>query len=134
MKKIWVLILCALSLWSCTSDNASLTDNDIQEGKWVVSLYIDRGVDITSYFSGYLFEFKEASVVNATKDNVVIKGTWARTTDEGKNKLTLQFSNPDSFADLNEDWIVVKEDATAIELMHESKEGHIAQLILQAKN
>ena len=56
-------------------ENAAI--NIITNGVWYVKVYTENGTDITSSFSGYVFQFKQDGTVLGIKDSVSVTGTWA---------------------------------------------------------
>ena len=49
----------------------------ITNGVWVVTRYVDNGTDITSTFSGYVFQFQSNGTVIGTKAMISTPGTWS---------------------------------------------------------
>jgi hypothetical protein len=48
----------------------------ITNGVWYVQNYTQDSVDITTSFSGYVFQFKQDGTVIGTKDSISTAGTW----------------------------------------------------------
>ena len=115
MRIIGILLVGLLFLNSCSNDN-TLGNIDLSGSKWVVSKCVKDGQDISSEFADYVFDFIDGGVVTATKGGLVIKGSWSKIQDSGKTKFIINFANPDSFREISEDWIVVKENAEVLEL------------------
>ena len=71
----------SMSFFSCKKliqqqeQNAAI--NIITNGVWYVQLYKENSNDITSSFSGYVFQFKQDGTVTGTKDSISTTGTWA---------------------------------------------------------
>ncbi|MBS1975688.1 MAG: hypothetical protein JST13_15175, partial [Bacteroidetes bacterium] len=90
--------LLAVSTFSCKKlvqqqeRNAAM--NIITNGVWYVTLYSENGTDITSSFSGYVFQFKQDGTVVGTKDSVSITGTWAANIND--HTITSNFPNASS--------------------------------------
>lgn len=75
-------------------------------GVWLVDLYSENNIDITSYFAGYEFQFVENGVVMATKNSVMTHGTW--TGDFNTQMITSDFPGAtDPLAKLNGSWKIV---------------------------
>lgn len=115
MRIIGILFVGLLFLNSCSNDN-TLGNIDLTGSKWVVSKCVKDGQDIGSDFADYVFDFIDGGLVTATKGGLVIKGNWSKIQDSGKTKFIINFANPDSFREISEDWIVVKENAEVLEL------------------
>ena len=70
-----------ISIFSCKKlvqqqeQNAAI--QIITNGLWYVQTYTNNGTDISSIFSGYVFQFKQDGTVIGTKDSSSITGTWA---------------------------------------------------------
>jgi len=81
MKLAISIFITSLFLFSCkktvenAAENAIL--NAMTDGQWVVTSFITNGVDITSDFTGYKFQYKRDYTVDAIKNGTVEKtGTW----------------------------------------------------------
>lgn len=123
-----VLILMA-SLYACSSDQIERlqTDiqNDVERGTWRITKFIDSGVDELSDFAGYSFTFNEDGSVTATLDNNTHTGTWSVTrdisddSDDDLNDLdfNLSFTAPEFFQELTDDWDIISQSNTRIELL-----------------
>jgi hypothetical protein len=49
----------------------------ITNGSWIVTRYIENGTDISSSFSGYVFQFSTNGTVAGTNGSTVVNGTWS---------------------------------------------------------
>ncbi len=122
MKTIKTVILGITflsALGSCNKDsNIDPTNsaNVLKEGTWKVTLYKDDNQDETSYFQGYSFDFQDGGVVSATSSSQTVNGTWNTRKDSGKTKLDLNFDDIFNFDELDDDWEIVSQTATKIEL------------------
>lgn len=58
-------------------------------GVWIVEQYIENGLNITSDFLNYEFQFYENGKVNATLGTNVVNGTWEA--DVNKYTITSNF-------------------------------------------
>lgn len=136
LQFISVLLLTCSALFTMTScsnssdDAASLTptviQNTVQEGDWRITSYIDSGKDETSHFSGYFFSFSNNGAISATNSSVTYAGTWS-ITDSNSNDdspgdvdFNILFNLGNNFDDLSEDWQVISQTSTKIELKHVS--------------
>jgi hypothetical protein len=80
--KTFLLIICfGISISSCKKLVQKQEENEaieiITNGVWTVQQYTENGTDITSSFSGYVFQFKQDGTVVGTKDSVSTTGTWS---------------------------------------------------------
>lgn len=82
MKKIFLTLssVCLL-FFSCQKTIESVVDDILVQamtsGKWKISNFIKNGVDFTSDFTGYQFQFNNNKTVDAFKNSVLEKtGTW----------------------------------------------------------
>ena len=85
MRNLVLLVLVVLFMGSCqkvveqTQLNALM--KLITNGQWKVTTYKQDGVDVTSQFEPYSFQFKESGTVDAIKNGQVDKtGTWVGNT------------------------------------------------------
>jgi hypothetical protein len=80
--KIYILFtLFAISSISCKKliqqQEKSAAINIITNGQWYVQIYTNNGTDITSSFSGFLFQFKQDGTVVGINGTTSVTGTWA---------------------------------------------------------
>lgn len=87
------------------------------DGTWVVSSYLNEGVDETATFTNYAFDFATDGSVEANDGNPV-SGTWSFL--ESSNKLILNFGAAMPLEELNDDWEVEASTATQVDLRSES--------------
>ncbi len=122
-----LLLTFSFAMFSCTKDDSS-TDNtpaqldeNFTSGTWKVTLFEEDGVNQTGYFNGYNFNFNTNKTVVATNSSNTVNGSWNSFVDSGSTKFDLNFnalSGP--FEEISEDWRVISNSATKIELRHES--------------
>lgn len=135
LKLIPVLLIsmsALFSLASCTNDNPAdlsptVVQNNVQAGAWKVTSFIDSGTDETNHFSGFTFTFDSNGTITATNNNLTYSGTWSITdnnsNDDSPNSdldFNIFFNLSNDFEDLSEDWHIVSQSATRIELIHVS--------------
>ncbi|RPA69411.1 hypothetical protein EF405_06340 [Cyclobacteriaceae bacterium YHN15] len=130
-----IALLLTSILWSCDENSNSSPDNStpiLKEGIWIISNFNEDGQDQTNYFSGYSFDFQEAGVVKATSGTSIVSGTWGIRKDSGKTKLDLNFGNVPKFEELNEDWEIMTQNSTKIDLKDVSGgDGDISYLTFE---
>jgi len=79
--------------------------NLITNGKWIVTRYIEDTTNITSSFSGYVFQFYSNWTVTGTNGGTVVNGTWSG--DFTTKTITSNFPTAgDPVAKLNAVWTI----------------------------
>lgn len=131
MKKItlyFVLTTFFILNTSCSSDNSSGTSsssiaNHIKQGSWHVTSYVSNDIDETSHFSGYNFTFESGNILAATNGTNNYTGTWSIASNNSSDDspeidydFNILFSSPANFADLTDDWEIVSQTSTRLEL------------------
>jgi len=114
-----IVLLLTSTMFSCSDDDNISPDNSssvIKEGTWKITNFNEKGQDHTNYFSGYSFDFQNGGVVKATSGASEISGTWGIRKDSGKTKLDLDFGNIPKFEELNEDWEIISQSSTKMDL------------------
>ena len=133
-----IIVLCCVSLLSfaCSSDDDNATPNNsaeiaqiqdqIMDGTWRVTNFIDSGQDETSDFSGYNFTFSSNDNLSATNGSTTETGNWSVTNSSSSSSsnsddidFNINFNVPDTndFDDLNDDWDIVSHTDTKIVLI-----------------
>jgi len=132
-KSILFLVLAGLLTFSsCSSndDNNPPIDqidiqvkNNVQQGTWRITKFIDSGVDETNHFTGYNFTFGSNGTLTAANGSNTFNGTWSITdsnsNDDDQNDLEflINFNLTNDFEDLNDDWDFVSQSSTKIVLI-----------------
>lgn len=112
----------------------------VQNGTWRITRFIDSGVDETNDFSGYNFTFNSSGVLNASNGTNNYNGTWSITdsnsNDDSPNDLdfNINFNLANDFEDLNDDWDIVSQSSTKIELIDVSGGDGDTDLLTFEKN
>ncbi len=98
-------------------------------GSWTITYYFDDK-DETDHFNGYTFTFNTDGTLVASNGTTDINGTWSisdsdddgddDSPDDSDVDFNIAFSAPADFADLTDDWDIVKYSAVKIELIDES--------------
>ena len=142
-------ITATLFISACSNDevdnvmDAVQTVSDVQtnvvSGDWMISSYVDSGVDETSDYAGYTFTFNNDGVVSASSTAEMLTGAWSVQMDDSSDSdvdFTLFFGVPDThdFDDLSDDWDIVSYTATMISLRDVSGgSGEIDTLVFTQK-
>ncbi|HET8803206.1 MAG TPA: hypothetical protein VFM72_01410 [Aequorivita sp.] len=128
MKKILILIT-AIVFAACSSDDDSGDANTnefeqiettLPQGQWEVSKLIDGQSDHTADFESFVFTFKVDGTVTAQNDLFTENGTWAYDNSSSSEELILQFGSTTPFDKINDDWDIVSQSNTKIELSDDS--------------
>lgn len=115
---------------SCSTDNDMVIANtqdqiitSVQSGTWQITKFIDSGTDETNHFTGYQFTFHSSGNLNAQNGVNNYDGTWSisdsNSNDDGIDDLNfnIHFNLTNDFEDLNDDWDIVMQSSTKIELI-----------------
>lgn len=137
MKKIKVWTLCAFTVLfavSCSSDDNNGTVSNaivnqlistVNNGTWRVTNFVENGNDETNHFTGYIFSFGDNSVLIASNGTNTHQGTWSVTNSNSNDDsssssdvdFNIEFTTPDDFADLTDDWDLQERTSTTIKLI-----------------
>jgi len=97
--------------------------NNVQQGTWRITKFIDSGEDETNNFTGYNFTFGGNGTLTASNGSNTFNGTWSITdsnsNDDSQDDLEfiINFNLTNDFEDLNNDWDFVSQSSTKIELI-----------------
>lgn len=125
------LFLLALigSIYACSSDSLEQTrsniENNIVQDTWRITKFIDSGSDELYHFSGYNFTFADDGTVAASDGNNSYMGSWSvldssNSDDDSSDDdldFNLSFNTTNVFQELNDDWDIISQNNTRIELM-----------------
>lgn len=131
-----ISLILVLLFASCTQDDTVTPVNDpvllqqqVQAGGWRITSFIDSGKDETAHFSGYVFTFGSNGILGATNGSTNHSGSWSvnhgnsQDDSPGDVDFNIFFNLTNAFEDLNEDWHILSQSETRIELIHVSG-GH----------
>lgn len=140
MKKRFVQlsgVLLVLLAGACSNSNGNddnspagnlpdvLTDGT---GQWKVSYYWDKDKDETSDFAGYVFNFRDNGVLEATKNGTTATGTWQH--DSSSNKLIINLGGVKPLSNATDDWLLIERTDNLIKLRDDNTE-HLEELYFQ---
>ena len=126
--------LSLLLIMSCSNDddddshsnNNAQNDieNNVQSGTWLITNFIDSGTNESTDFTGYNFTFESSGVLNANNGSNDFNGTWSVTDsdsdddspDDNDLDFNINFNLTNNFEDLNDDWDIISQSDTKIEL------------------
>jgi hypothetical protein len=110
MKKTGIaLLISCLLFFSCKKFIEQQQQNALvkimTDGVWVVTGYLENDTNITSSFSGYVFQFKSDGTVTGTKEDSTVNGTWSG--DINARTITSNFPSAGPPVNkLNSIWII----------------------------
>lgn len=126
-----LLVALTVCYTSCTNDNSEdltpmVVENNVKSGQWRITSFIDSDNDETNHFNGFTFTFADNGNLAATNGATTYTGNW-NITDSNSNDdnpddidFNITFSAPDDFEDLSEDWDIISQSSSRIELRHVS--------------
>lgn len=117
--KLMMLALLFMAFTACeTNDSNSTPDTGaiVQAGQWKITLYNNSGTDETSDFAGYEFGFLETGTLKAVKSATTVEGTWSAGADDSQKKLIIDFGINVPLDELNDDWHIISETTTKVQL------------------
>lgn len=127
---ILACFIAAIAFMSCNNDDnnprsevKNQIKSNVQQGTWRITKFIDSNEDETNHFTGYVFTFQNSGVLNANNGTNNYEGTWSITEgdidDDSPDDLdfNIYFNLTNDFEDLNDDWDIISQSATKIELM-----------------
>ncbi len=126
MKKI-VIVLFAITfaLGSCTASSRSSNNNTttpaqviqtVQSGAWKISYFFDSGKNETNNYNNYLFTFQSNGTLTASNGSNTVNGTWSSGNDDSQTKLDISLGNTNPWDDISDDWHVIAQSSTQIQL------------------
>ncbi|WP_294818912.1 hypothetical protein [uncultured Flavobacterium sp.] len=135
--RILAAALVAGTLASCSDDDTkTTTDPTVSEvfdtmsvGQWKVINFVDEGNDETTNFQGFIFRFnKNTGAATAVNGTTTHTGTWSVTSEDdndgtGDVDFNINFTAPDDFTGLSDDWDVIQVSERMIKLKDAGGEG-----------
>ena len=125
------LLVSGICLLSCTKEDGPQSDqvqaqieSSLESGAWRISLFEDSGDDETGHFSGYNFTFGSDGILTADNGMIQYKGSWSisdsNSDDDSMDDLhfNISFDVSNDFEELNEDWSIISQAGSKIELIH----------------
>lgn len=130
MKKqfIYTLLLatCMMLSISCDKDDDIIENEEtakvtqlLSVGNWAITQYKNDGVDRTTVFSDYVFQFDTGNVLRATQGTTAFTGSWSVTADDDRRTdldLNIFFSTGTDLRTINDDWEIINYSDTRIEV------------------
>jgi hypothetical protein len=126
MKKIVIgLFAITFALGSCTTSSRSSNNNTttpaqviqtVQSGAWKISYFFDSGKNETNNYNNYLFTFQSNGTLTASNGSNTVNGTWSSGNDDSQTKLDISLGNTNPWDDISDDWHVIAQSSTQIQL------------------
>jgi hypothetical protein len=119
LSKILVIAgLFMMAFASCKKDDNSSSPSSsmVTQGQWKVTLFSENGVVETSKFSNYVFTFSSNGTVSAVRSGSTVNGSWSDGNDDSQKKLILNFASPADFTEISDDWHILQETSSKIQL------------------
>ena len=142
--KIFAPLLVLFIISSCNKDKKAVKqiDKNIIEGTWRITSFNDSGDDETYHFTNYNFTFSDNGSVSASNGSTTVSGTWSTSNSNSNDDSSsdvhfiLNFPVDDShpFEDLNDDWDVVSQSKTKLDLKDVSGGNGGTDLLVFQKN
>jgi len=122
-----------------SSSSSSQVVNDTQtavvSGTWRVTLFSEDGSNQTSNFSNYNFTFNSNGTLTAANGSTTMNGTWSAGTDDSTPKMFINFNVTNGpFEEISEDWRILSNSSSKIELNHISGGDGSIDLLTFQKN
>lgn len=122
MKTLSKLLVIAglfmMAFASCKKDDNSSSPSSsiVTQGQWKVTLFSENGVVETSKFSNYVFTFSSNGTVSAVRSGSTVNGSWSNGNDDSQKKLNMNFASPADFTEISDDWHILQETSSKIQL------------------
>lgn len=117
-KLLVVAGLFMMAFASCKKDDNSSSPSSsmVTQGQWKVTLFSENGVVETSKFSNYVFTFTSNGTVSAVRSGSTVNGSWSDGNDDSQKKLNMNLASPVDFTEISDDWHILQESSSKIEL------------------
>ena len=126
-----ILFIATSVLISCSSDDDNMVnentkseiENNLKNNTWIITKYIDSGENELYHYNGYEFKFGESGVLTATNGTNTYSGTWSITNSSSSSSssndldFNIFFASPEDFEELSDDWDILTNTSTKIELI-----------------
>ncbi len=115
----------ALQFLDDNSNSNSGNEIIISEGQWRITNYTDRAKNETSDYNGYEFNFEDNGTIVVLNNLNNYTGTWRTGNDDSKDKFIIAFNAPERLREISDDWEIVEQTDSKLELYHKSGgDGH----------
>ena len=94
-------------------------------GTWLVSYFNDSGEEMSRHLDGYTFDFRSGGTLAVFTGSQTINGSWRIDRYDNEQEFIIILPGADEMlAELQEDWEIVTNAATRLEL-HHGHSGHV---------
>lgn len=140
MKRKWgLLFVLATILFGCEElsqtyhlkdlGNVDLFQQYMVEKNLIISEFLKGSDNKTDYYENYTFIFTMTGGISSVFNNDTVNGSWTISTEDTISKMVINFGEAgDPLVDLNEDWIVLSQSESKIELKDMNSEGGLEYL------
>lgn len=110
-----VIGLLFLSCHKTNNQNSDITNAQITNGTWHVSLFTDSQQNETADFTGYNFSFGANGVLTVVRGSSALAGSWNKS---GKFTIDLGAKSDSNkpLGELTDDWHIISTSANTIQL------------------
>ncbi len=142
-----LLIALSIGLTSCSKDDDNSNNNSdnqaanqlaeqvestVTGSSWIITKFIDSGDTETNHFNNYSFSFNSDGSLVATDGTNTVNGSWSVTVDSSSSSsdddssssdddndvdFNIVFISPADFEELSDDWDIISNTDTKIELI-----------------
>lgn len=131
LKLVLLLVVLVFTVFNCSEDEndpapqetqQQQIQNEVATGSWIISNFVDSGIDETNDFAGFVFDFQSNGDLVAISNTITYTGTWSITdsnsNDDSMDDLDFNifFNLTNDFEDLNDDWDIISYSSTSIVL------------------
>ncbi|MFA7273389.1 MAG: hypothetical protein WC044_05940 [Crocinitomicaceae bacterium] len=122
-KNSLLIFAFPILLSACNKVKPKSVEKDITGGQWKITLFSEDGEDHLNDFSSYTFSFDENGTVVGTNGSQNISGTWAVEKDKSNDDSSsdvdfiLTFPTTNNFDELSDDWDIVTQTNSKLELI-----------------
>lgn len=113
------------TLESCTTSSRSSNNHTttpaqviqtVQSGAWKISYFFDSGKNETNNYNNYLFTFQSNGTLTASNGSNTVKGSRSSGNDDSQTKLDISLGNINPWNHISDDWHVIAQSSTQIQL------------------
>lgn len=129
----------AFTIVDCEAGDGDVVDPEIEafrnvmkDGIWQIDQFLDNGVDATSDFIGYNFDFLESITAYASNGSLSVNGIWFLTSEGGELNFNFNMESPINGAN-DENYKVLQLSDTEITVVTRDSSGNIEDTIVFVK-
>jgi hypothetical protein len=89
----------------------------VMPGDWKITLFNESSTDKSGKFKLYTFRFNTNGSISAIINGSTINGAWTYAKDKDQEKIIIYFAGT-PLNDLNDDWRIISQTSTNLELQH----------------